>query len=78
MLKIFAAPGSIALASVIMLEEVEADYELTILDFSRNEQKEASLSVCEPQGSGAGSHHGVRCAYRNPRDSSLHRKAFWL
>ena len=39
MLKIFAANGSIALASVILLEEVEADYELSVLDFSRNEQK---------------------------------------
>ena len=43
MLKIFAANGSIALASVILLEEVEADYELSVLDFSRNEQKEAAI-----------------------------------
>ena len=50
MLKIFAAPGSIALASVIMLEEVEADYELTILDFSRNEQKEPAYQSVNPKG----------------------------
>ena len=45
MLKIFAASGSIALASVILLEEVEADYELAILDFSRSEQKEAAIRL---------------------------------
>ena len=50
MLKIFTAPGSIALASVILLEEVEADYELTILDFSRNEQKEAAYQAVNPKG----------------------------
>ena len=48
MLKIFAANGSIALASVILLEEVEADYELSVLDFSRNEQKEAAYQVVNP------------------------------
>ncbi|MGE4659364.1 MAG: glutathione S-transferase, partial [Arenicellales bacterium] len=50
MLKIYASPGSIALASVILLEEVEADYELTILDFSRNEQKEANYQAVNPKG----------------------------
>ncbi len=50
MLKIFAANGSIALASVILLEEVEADYELSVLDFSRNEQKEAAYQAVNPKG----------------------------
>ena len=50
MLKIFAANGSIALASVILLEEVEADYELAVLDFSRNEQKEAAYQAVNPKG----------------------------
>jgi len=50
MLKIYVSPGSIALASVILLEEVEADYELTILDFSRNEQKEANYQAVNPKG----------------------------
>ena len=50
MLKIYASPGSIALASVILLEEVEADYELTLLDFSRNEQKEANYQAVNPKG----------------------------
>ena len=49
MLKIFAANGSIALASVILLEEVEADYELSVLDFSRNEQKEAAYQAVNPK-----------------------------
>jgi len=50
MLKIYASPGSIALASVILLEEVEADYELAILDFSRNEQKEPAYQAVNPKG----------------------------
>ncbi len=50
MLKIFAANGSIALASVILLEEVEADYELSVLDFSRNEQKKVAYQAVNPKG----------------------------
>ncbi|HJP08184.1 MAG TPA: glutathione S-transferase [Arenicellales bacterium] len=50
MLKIFAAPKSIALASVILLEEIEADYEITMLDFSRNEQRDTAYQAINPKG----------------------------
>ena len=49
MLKIFAAPKSVALASVILLEEVKADYEAVILDFSRNEQREPAYQAINPK-----------------------------
>ena len=50
MLKIFAAPSSIALASVLLLEEVEADYELALLDFSKGQQREPAYQTVNPKG----------------------------
>ena len=50
MLKIFAAPSSIALASVLLLEEVEADYELAVLDFSKGQQRELAYQTVNPKG----------------------------
>ena len=50
MLKIFAAPSSIALASVLLLEEVEADYELAVLDFSKGQQREPAYQTVNPKG----------------------------
>ena len=49
MLKIFAAPSSIALASVLLLEEVEADYELAVLDFSKGQQREPAYQTVNPK-----------------------------
>lgn len=50
MLKIFAARQSVALASVILLEEVEADYELHVLDFSKGEQNLPEYQAVNPKG----------------------------
>ena len=50
MLKIFAAPSSVALATLILLEEVEADYELHVLDFSKGEQNLPEYQAVNPKG----------------------------
>ena len=50
MLKIFAAPSSVALATLILLEEVEADYELHLLDFAKGEQRESTYQAINPKG----------------------------
>ena len=40
-MRLYYSPNSCALASHIILEEVGADYSLTLIDFAKNEQKEA-------------------------------------
>ncbi|MEM8878084.1 MAG: glutathione binding-like protein [Pseudomonadota bacterium] len=50
MLKLFYAPNTIALASLIALEEVGADYEPIRLDFQSTEQQGASYLKINPKG----------------------------
>jgi len=45
MFKIYHAPGTVALASLIVLEEVGAKYEALRLDFSRAEQQQADYTA---------------------------------
>ena len=50
MLKIFIANGSISLASLILLEEVGAQYEAMLIDFSRDEQRQNAYLEINPKG----------------------------
>ena len=50
MLKIFIANGSISLASLILLEEVGAQYEAMLVDFSRDEQRQDAYLKINPKG----------------------------
>jgi glutathione S-transferase len=50
MLKIFIANGSISLASLILLEEVGAQYEAMLIDFSRDEQRQDAYLEINPKG----------------------------
>lgn len=50
MLKLFYAPGTCALASRIALEDARADYELTRVDFSRQEQRSPDYLKINPKG----------------------------
>ncbi len=50
MLKLYYAPGSIALASHIMLEETGAPYEAIKVDFAANEQRGEEYLRLNPKG----------------------------
>ena len=50
MLKIFIANGSISLASLILLEEVGAQYEAMLIDFSRDEQRQNAYLEINAKG----------------------------
>ena len=50
MLKLFFAPGTCALASHIVLEEVGADYESVGIDFSTNAQQQPEYLEVNPKG----------------------------
>ena len=50
MLKIFIANGSISLASLILLEEVGAQYEAMLIDFSRDQQRQNAYLEINPKG----------------------------
>jgi glutathione S-transferase len=50
MFKLFYAPGSCALASQIVLEEVGAPYQAVRLDFSQNEQRKPEYLAINPKG----------------------------
>ena len=50
MLKIFIANGSISLASLILLEEVGAQYEAMLIDLSRDEQRQDAYLEINPKG----------------------------
>ena len=50
MLKIFIANGSISLASLILLEEVGAQYEAMLVDFSRDEQRQNAYLEINTKG----------------------------
>ena len=50
MLKFFYAPGTCALAPLIALEEVGAEFEMVKLDFSSNEQQSPDYLAVNPKG----------------------------
>ncbi len=50
MLKLFYAPGTCALASHIVLEEVEATYEPVRVDFSNKDQQKPEFLEVNPKG----------------------------
>ena len=50
MLKFFYSPGTCALASHIVLEEVGADYEATLVDFAAAEQRKPEYLAVNPKG----------------------------
>ncbi len=50
MLKLFYAPGTVALASHIALEEAGADYEAVRVDFRANEQRQPDYLAVNPKG----------------------------
>jgi glutathione S-transferase len=49
-MKLFFAPNTVAVASLIVLEEVGADYEPVRLDFKATEQQSASYLALNPKG----------------------------
>ena len=50
MLKLFYAPGTCALATHIVLEEVGADYEMILIDLAKGEQTGADYLSVNPKG----------------------------
>lgn len=50
MLKLYYAPGAVALAPHIALAETGADYEAVRLDFSKGEQRQADYLAINPKG----------------------------
>lgn len=48
-MRLYYSPNSCALASHIILEEVGADYSLTLVDFAKNEQKKAKYMGINPK-----------------------------
>lgn len=50
MLTLYYAPDTCALASLIVLEEIGADYETVRIDFSRKEQQGADYLAVNPKG----------------------------
>jgi glutathione S-transferase len=50
MLKLFYTPGTCALAARIALEDARADYEITRVDFSRQEQRSPDYLKINPKG----------------------------
>jgi glutathione S-transferase len=50
MLKLFYSPNSCALASHIALEEAGAEYELTRLDFAKQDQRQPQYLAINPKG----------------------------
>lgn len=50
MLKLFYTPATCALASRIALEDAGADYEVTRIDFSKNEQRSPDYLKINPKG----------------------------
>jgi glutathione S-transferase len=50
MFKLYYAPGTCALASHIALEEVDAKYEVTRIDFSHGEQRQPAYLAINPKG----------------------------
>jgi len=49
-MKLFYAPGTIALASLTVLEEVGADYEPARVDFASNQQRGSDYLALNPKG----------------------------
>ena len=50
MLKLYYAPNTCALASLVTLEEAGAEYEISRVDFSREEQRGADYLAINPKG----------------------------
>ena len=50
MLKLFATKGTISVAVALVLEEVEADYELCLIDFAVDEQRSQAYLEVNPKG----------------------------
>ena len=50
MLKLFHAPRTCALASLIALEEAGAEYEISPVDFSRQQQRSPDYLAINPKG----------------------------
>ena len=50
MLRLFYNPKSCSLASVITLEEAGAEYELSLVDFSSQEQRGSEYLAINPKG----------------------------
>ena len=50
MLKLFATKGTISVAVALVLEEVEADYELCLIDFAVDEQLSQAYLEVNPKG----------------------------
>lgn len=50
MLKLYHAPGTCALASLIVLEEIGADYEAVRVDFKSQEQQSEAFLAVNPKG----------------------------
>ena len=50
MLKLFATKGTISVAVALVLEEIEADYELCLIDFAANEQRSQAYLEVNPKG----------------------------
>lgn len=50
MLKLYYAPKTCALASLVTLEEAGAEYEISRVDFSREEQRGADYLAINPKG----------------------------
>ena len=50
MLKLFATKGTISVAVALVLEEIEADYELCLIDFAASEQRSQAYLEVNPKG----------------------------
>jgi glutathione S-transferase len=50
MLKLFYTPHTSALATHVVLEEVGAKYEITLIDFEKNEQRSPEYLKINPRG----------------------------
>jgi glutathione S-transferase len=50
MLKLFANKGTISVAVALVLEEIEAGYELCLIDFAANEQRSQAYLELNPKG----------------------------
>ncbi len=50
MLKLYCAPNTCALASLVTLEEAGAEYEISPVDFSREEQRGPDYLAIKPKG----------------------------
>ena len=50
MLNLFYSPGAVSRATLILLEELNAEYQLTAVDFANGEQHSATYKQVNPLG----------------------------